>query len=306
MTDSTRATHEVVVDGVPADVFEILRDVGKWSGIFPPTVHSRRLQGDDAEEIIEIWAAAGEEMRRWESRRSLNAEKMQINFHQTSPAAPLGSMSGRWVVTPQDGQAHVSLLHEYQLLAEHADQAEWVAEVVDSNSRKELDSLKSAAESKHLSLTFDETIETDASPALLYEFLDRSDRWPERLPHVSALELVQLTAEQQVMTMTTATPDHEEHVTRSLRVCLADEGVISYKQTQPPALLTSHAGQWQVEDGTPVRLTSVHRITVNPDMVKQLLGDDATLEEAKAAAQSALSNNSRTTMRAAIQYASGT
>lgn len=301
-----RTRHEIAIDAPPKHVFELLADVSRWSGIFPPTVHSRRIEGNDTEETIEIWATAADEFRHWTSSRSIDEHAMTIEFRQTKPAMPLESMLGRWVIKPDGDSAHVELFHEYSVRVGHDESSGWVDDVVNANSTKELHSLRSATIDRRLALTFHDTLEVEAPPNLIFEFLNRSDLWPARLPHVSTLELEQLTGDQQVMTMTTTTPNGDEHVTRSHRVCLAEDGVIAYKQSRPPELLTTHAGLWIIEPGSgtrSTRLTAEHRITINPDSVMRLLGTGATVDDAKIRAQTALTYNSRTTMLTAAAWA---
>lgn len=303
MTDTIETRHDITIDASADQIFDLLADVGRWSGIFPPTVHGRRVSGNEYDEVIELWATAGDEMRHWMSTRKLDRHGRTIAFEQTVPAVPLRSMSGRWVITPDGPRCHVSLFHHFSIASGHEDSSSWVSGVVDTNSNKELQALRAAVQDSHLSVTFDDTIEVPGKPEIVFEFLNRSDLWPERLAHVSAMNLEQLSSEEQTMTMTTRTVDGGEHVTRSHRVCLPEVGIIAYKQTQPPKLLSAHAGLWRIEVGSPTLLTAEHRITIDPDNVKAVVGDDATVDTAKDIARTALMHNSRITMLAAAQFA---
>ena len=100
------------------------------------------------------------------------------------------------------------------------------------------------------------------------------------------------------MTMQTKAPDGDLHTTRSVRIC--EPGRIRYKQVQRPRALAAHCGEWTV---TANELTSRHRVRLDVEGVRAVLGPDANLDTAAAAVKRSLSANSRVTLSQAATFA---
>ena len=179
---------------------------------------------------------------------------------------------------------------------------------MERNSNAELSALKAAAENHdrmdELVLSFDDTVTVDGSAYDVYEFLYRAQQWPDRLPHVSRLDLREDSAGVQFMEMDTRAPDGSVHTTSSVRICLPDEAII-YKQVRCPALMNAHIGAWTIrwQEDRRVRLTARHDVLLNDAAVTGVLGPQATLADARAFVRNALGANSRTTMERAKEYA---
>jgi hypothetical protein len=152
-------------------------------------------------------------------------------------------------------------------------------------------------------VTFEDEIPLDGSAEDAYVFIDRSDLWPQRLPHVARVRLLDPQPGVQDMEMETTTADGGTHTTRSIRLCFPSDRIV-YKQLVTPELLLGHSGSWHLrkgEDGDVA--TARHTVVINPDAVAKVLGPDRTLADAREFVRGALGANSRTTMAHASAYA---
>jgi aromatase len=86
-------------------------------------------------------------------------------------------------------------------------------------------------------------------------------------------------------------------------VCFPHHKIV-YKQTTVPALMTAHTGTWLFrDDGSGSTASSEHTVVLNPDMVEKILGAGATVADARAYVQGALSANSLATLGHARTFA---
>jgi ribosome-associated toxin RatA of RatAB toxin-antitoxin module len=300
-------THEIAVKAPADTVFELIADVAGWPHVFGPTVHVDLLN-DGPEQLLHIWATANGEVRDWTSRRTLDRAKHRISFNQVVSSAPVASMGGEWIVEPDgEGGCAVTLLHDYEAIGDDEEAVAWIGQAVDRNSTAELAALKTAAESVpgpvELRVTFNDEEIIEGPREQVFDFLNRADLWPQRLPHVSRLELAERVAGVQHMEMDTRSVDGSVHTTVSARLCFPDRGVILYKQLKVPPVMRSHTGRWELEaaDGKVVA-RSWHTVTLDPEGVRAALGPDATIAEAKEKVRHALGTNSRTTLRQAKEF----
>ncbi len=305
-----RTVHETPVAAPAGVVYGLLADTTRWPLYFPPNVHVDRLEFDGRRERLRMWATANGQVKTWTSRRELDAAARRIEFRQEVPARPLTSMSGTWTVEPVDaGNCLLTLGHDFTVADDRPADVRWVARATDTNSRAELANLAVLAarweELDALVLSFEDAVEVDAPPERVYAFLADAARWPERLPHVAGLDLVEDTPGVQVMTMRTRTADGAAHTTESVRVCFPDACRIVYKQTLTPALMSAHTGEWTVAQGpagTTVA-TSRHRVVLRPEAVGRVLGEGADLAAARRYVREALGRNSTATLEHAARYA---
>lgn len=316
-TSATRVTEHSVLVAAPAEtVYDLVADVSAWPQVFGPTVHVEVLQEAPAgggEQLLRIWAIAGDQVRTWTSRRVLDPAARTITFRQVVPAAPVAAMGGAWrVETTEDGSTRVLLLHDYRAVDDDPAAEELIARAVDGNSRAELTALKSVAElgeaRDELHFSFHDSETVNGAAGDVYAFLDRAELWPERLPHVARLDLTEDEPGTQHLDMDTRGPDGSLHNTTSVRVCFEERHTIVYKQLKVPVAMSGHTGRWELEtlpDGT-VRATSRHTVTLDPEGVRTALGPQATLAEARALVRKALGTNSSITLRHARQYAEET
>lgn len=307
-TRSGSARHRVAVAAPARTVYGIVADVSTWPRIFPPTVHAERVDGDGRTERIRLWATAGDTVKTWTSRRELDDQAMTAAFRQEIPQSPVAAMSGTWTVTPTgEASCEVILDHEFTADSDAPEALAWIEQAVDRNSNAELAALRSTAEAPgaldELLLTFEDAVFVDGPLADVYDFVWQAHAWPQRLPHVSRVDLGTPGPDLQVLEMDTKAKDGSRHTTKSVRVGFAP-GRIVYKQLQVPAMLTAHTGEWVLtETGDSVHAVSRHTIVVRRDAIADVLGPDATVDDALAYARAALGTNSLITLRHAKEYA---
>ncbi|MGV1008550.1 MAG: aromatase/cyclase [Dermatophilaceae bacterium] len=306
-TTLRNATVHAIDVAAPADrIYALLSDVGNWPAVFPPTIHAESTPVADGEELIHIWATAADHVKAWTSRRRLQPGKLRIDFAQEVPAAPILEMAGTWVVEPLDtASARVRLLHDYAAAA--AADLEWIDRAVDTNSLAELAGLKRSIEAGPANaenrLDFADELTIDGSLRDVYDFINEAGQWAQRLPHVASVRLTETAPGVQFLEMQTKSPDGSTHTTASHRICFAPERIV-YKQVTLPALMQMHTGEWTfAQDGGRVVASSAHSVVVDTANIERVLGPQASVEQAKAFVQAALSANSRATLRHAKGYA---
>ncbi|WP_282700283.1 aromatase/cyclase [Streptomyces sp. CC219B] len=274
----------------PADtVHALVADVTVWPLMFEPNIHTEYVAGgtrSEGRERIRIWAFTGREIRSWTSERVLDPHARTVTFRQEHPAPPLTSMSGRWLVKDiGDGQTLLELHHEF----ETASDEHFVLHALHQNSPAELAGVRIAAERPRTPYTFEDSLRIVAPPAAVYDFLREADRWPERLPHVAALDLTEDTPGIQRLRMDTRGPDGTVHHSESVRVCRPETGSIVFKHTRTPTVLIAHTGAWhlrELDDGSTLATSRHHVLLADHkarETVRETLGRTAraTLRRAK-------------------------
>lgn len=300
--------HEITVAAPAAAIYRLIADVENWPRIFPPTIYVDHVERGERHERIRIWATANGEAKTWTSRRTLAPENRRITFRQEVPAPPVAAMGGDWIIEPlPDGQSRVRLLHDYRAAGDDPGSLEWIDAAVDRNSRSELAALKANVELAHasegLSFSFSDTVAVNGSAKDVYDFINEAGSWRERLPHVSAVRLEEPSPGLQILEMDTRAQDGSTHTTKSFRVCFPHQRIV-YKQVTLPALMTLHTGYWQFEEGARGLLaTSQHTVVLNTQNIAKVLGEGATVVQAREYVRNALSTNSRATLGHAKDYA---
>ncbi|MEU9032536.1 aromatase/cyclase [Streptomyces sp. NPDC048383] len=301
--------HEITISAPAAAVYRLIAEVRNWPRIFPPTIYVDQTPDGPHQERIRIWATANGEPKNWTSRRTLDPEGLVITFRQEIPAPPIAAMGGTWIIEPlSEDASRVRLLHDYRAIDDDPASLAWIDEAVDRNSRTELAALKTNVELAHaaedLTFSFEDTVQIDGSAKDVFDFVNRADLWPERLPHVAVVRLTEDTPGLQELEMdTTHSKDGATHTTKSYRVTFPHEK-IAYKQTVLPALMTLHTGYWTfAENDHGVAASSQHTVTINTDNIAEVLGEQAGVEDAREFVRNALSTNSRATLGHAKRYA---
>ncbi|MFF4159187.1 aromatase/cyclase [Streptomyces sp. NPDC001678] len=301
--------HTITVAAPPGTVYDVIADIGLWPVRFHPTVHVERLAGDAGSERVRIWAIAGEEVKTWTSRRELRPAEPAVTFRQEVSQPPVAGMSGVWRLGPRpDGGTDVVLEHDYRAVGDDPRSLVWIEEVTDRNSRSELAALKEVAEqaAAHrdaLRVSFEDSVDVAGAAGDVYAFLHRAEDWPDRLPHVSRVALEEPAADLQILEMDTVTADGTAHTTKSVRVCFPRSRIV-YKQTRVPALMAAHTGEWRLEEmAGGVRVTSAHTVVIRAEAVEDVLGEGATVDDARAFVRGALGANSRITLAHAKAFA---
>ncbi|KUO13116.1 aromatase/cyclase [Streptomyces sp. DSM 15324] len=300
--------HTITVDA-PADaVYRLIAEVENWPRIFPPTIYVDHVERGEGEERIEIWATANGEAKNWTSRRTLDPDGLRITFRQEVSTPPVAAMGGTWIIEPLSGtSSRVRLLHDYRAVDDDPEGLEWIDKAVDRNSRSELAALKSNVELAHaseeLTFSFEDSVLIAGSAKDAYDFINEADLWVERLPHVASVRFTEDTPGLQVLEMDTRAKDGSTHTTKSYRVAFPHQR-IAYKQVTLPALMTLHTGIWTfTEADGGVVATSQHTVVLNTANIARILGDEATVADAREYVRSALSTNSRATLGHAKDHA---
>ncbi|MFI7015945.1 aromatase/cyclase [Streptomyces sp. NPDC050164] len=299
--------HEITVDASAKDVYRLLEEVENWPQIFPPSVHVERVEREGEHERIRIWATANGAAKTWTSRRRLVPADGRIEFRQEVSSPPVAAMGGTWIVEDRgEDRCRVRLLHDYRAVDDDPGALEWIATAVDRNSRAELGALKAetALRGAQVRLAFEDTTRIAGRAEDVYDFINAAHLWGERLPHVARVNL-QDDGGLQLLEMDTRAVDGSTHTTTSVRVCLAPDRIY-YKQTQLPALMTLHTGQWRFEeDADGVLATSQHTVSINEANIAAVLGPDAGLDDARAMVRGALGTNSLSTLAHAKAHIEG-
>jgi aromatase len=308
-----RTVHTTDVAAPAGAVYGLIADATRWPLFFGPNVHVERLAFDGTDEHLEMWATANGRVSHWTSRRRLDADARRVAFRQEVPAPPLAAMSGAWIVEPQGAErSRLTLLHDFSVPGDRAEDVAWVERATDTNSRAELANIARLGERwarlDELVLSFEDTVHVAAPPEPVYAFLQRVADWQRLLPHVSRLEVSE-EGPVQVMAMDTLTADGASHTTESVRVCFPESGRIVYKQTRTPALMDAHTGCWTVTEaageGSGTTVTSRHSVVLRAENIASVLGPDATVRSAREYVRQALGRNSTATMNHAKRYAEG-
>ncbi|MCX5185803.1 aromatase/cyclase [Streptomyces sp. NBC_00268] len=300
--------HEITIAAPAPAVYRLLAEVTNWPRIFPPTIHVDRVEHDGSQERIRIWATANGEAKNWTSRRELDPEALRITFRQEVTAPPVAAMGGTWIIEPLgENESRVRLLHDYRAVDDDPHDLLWIDQAVDRNSRSELAALKENVEFAHaaeeVTFSFEDTVYVDGSAKDVYAFINEANLWSERLPHVATVRLEEDTVGLQTLEMDTRAKDGSVHTTKSYRVTFPHQH-IAYKQVTLPALMTLHTGHWTFTDTDQgVAATSQHTVTLNTDNITRVLGDTATVADARAYVHTALSTNSRATLTHAKAFA---
>jgi aromatase len=307
-SSSTHLEHSIAVAAAPSAAFRVIADAVNWPIVFLPTIHLDRDDLGGGKERIHVWALANDEVKAWTSIRDLDPDRLTVQFRQEKSSPPIGAMSGEWIVEAQpDGGSLVRLLHDFSAIDDDPAALQWIADATDRNSKTELATLKAAAEQSDerdsLIVQWDDSVPSTGDPEAAWEFMWNAREWPSRVPHVERMSLEEPEPNIQLMEMDTKTKDGSAHTTKSIRVGFPMRRLV-YKQTTPPTLLSVHTGHFLIEDAPEgFLLTSRHTAMIKPEAIAQVLGADATVQDARDFIQSALTANSRVTMEHASAFA---
>ncbi|CAL9626108.1 aromatase/cyclase [Streptomyces cellulosae] len=338
--DRRSAVHTADIAAEPREAYRLIADVLHWPLLFSPCVWSQVLETGTVEpaapvaaarpvpparppggstvtsERIRLWAVVGSDVRSWVSRRTLDADALRIDFRQQQPSPPITEMRGHWQFEePVTAGSHARLLlgHAWATAGPDPTAGDRIEAALDSNSEREIAAVKNWAErpqsTDELIFSFSDEVLVDGPLDKVYDFLYRADLWPERLPHVTALDLqtepesaAAAGAEIQTMDMETRAPDGSVHPTQSVRLCFRDRQIV-YKQTSVPRGLLGHSGEWLLNE-TPrgTLVTARHSVALDPDAIGEVLGTGTDLALARTRVREALGGNSRRTLEQARRH----
>lgn len=317
MTSLQQAEHFAEF-GAPAERgYQLISDVALWPVLFGPCVAAEVLEKSATTELVRLWAVVGPTVRSWTSRRGFDEQALRVDFGQEEPSPPVTAMSGHWEFTRPAGgvdPARLVLRHEWTTDGT-PEQAAEIAQALDRNSTAEIAAVRRWAEQPvapaELVFSFTDSMFIPSAPAPVYDFLYRADLWPQRLAHVSRVDL-ETAAEPvaggwvQTMDMRTIAGDGSTHGTRSVRLCFPDERIV-YKQTIVPRGLLGHCGEWIIRPARGgVTVLARHTFALDPATPADIFGLGTTLDDAKQLVRKNLSGNSRQTLAGARDFADGT
>ncbi|WP_030949686.1 aromatase/cyclase [Streptomyces sp. NRRL S-646] len=273
-----RTSHRIEVAAPAGVVYGLIADAERWPLFFAPNVYVELLDLEGPGQRLRMWARAGGRITSWITRRTLDPAARRITFRQEVTSAAVDSMRGVWNV---EQRAHGSALLtlERQFTAAHGHLAP--DRIGDANIRAHLANLKSLAERwavlDELVVTVEDTVRVQGPSELVYGFLYRAAAWPGTVPGVTGVRL----AEDVPGIQTLHTQDGAGD-SAAVRLCFPHGGLIVYKVTQPPELVSGQAGEWSVEpDPAGVTVRARHQVVLNEHDVARVLGADAGLADAR-------------------------
>ncbi|MEV6603574.1 aromatase/cyclase [Kutzneria sp. NPDC051319] len=143
MTDGSLG-HQAVVDAAPDVLYELIADPAMAPRLFPTVLHLERTEGSDTDHVLQRWVIAGDSIRTWRARRTLDRDGRRIVFEHDSPRPPVRWMRGEWTFGhAPGGGCVVELRHDFRL----GDDGGRFAEDLDRNVGAQLAELKRIGES---------------------------------------------------------------------------------------------------------------------------------------------------------------
>ncbi|MEU7742757.1 aromatase/cyclase [Nonomuraea sp. NPDC049158] len=287
-------------------VYGLVADVIGWTQHFHPAVHAEYVSRCENEDVVRQWSLAGEDgVRVWTVRRRLDPAG-RITFVHEPPAPPATDVRGEWLFTT-DGPdvTEVRMRHEFQV-AGGAPVAGPIAENIRANTLRYLAALADTAQRKaevdELTVSFEDSLVIDGPIEAVYAYLYAADRWPERIPHVTRLDLRESTPNVQFFDMDTKAADGSIHTTRSVRIC-QPPNLIVYKQIRLPDQLDAHTGHWKfTQTAEGVIASARHTATIKRSALP-LKSPGETPAGARRYVRKVLSANSMSNLRLAKRFA---
>ncbi|MFI8327327.1 SRPBCC family protein [Streptomyces sp. NPDC085529] len=305
-----RMTHDVRVAAPASAVYALIADPLKWPCLLSPNVHVERLEPDGERERLRIWALMDDRVTSWISWRRLAPGQLRVEFGQERPAPLLHSMTGSWSVRSRgEHDTRLVLDHDFSVVDDRPDSVAWAERVTDRTSRIELAELKSIAERwtvlDELMFSFQESVRVEGPPELVYDFLYRVGDWPQLVPHVTRVDLVEESPGVQRTTVHTQ-GEAGAHTSRSVRICFPHAGRIVYKETPGRPLPRTHIGEWVVlPDETGVTVLAQHHVLLDEAGIAAVLGEGTSIAQARGHVRQTLRNESLALLALAKRHAEG-
>lgn len=134
------ARHELVIPGPVAQVFEMTRDVTRWSEYMPAVTSAAFVEQAPGGDTVEITAEANDQKHTWRSRRSVDPAGWTIDFTRLGPVEPLLRMEGRWQFIPEGaGTTRAVLTHRFTTTT--AEALAFYRDATRSNATRDLEGL---------------------------------------------------------------------------------------------------------------------------------------------------------------------
>lgn len=297
--------HEVLVQAEPDLVYHLLERVQDWPHAFGSTVHVDVLLEERNTQLFRLWALVHGQVRDWTTRRALDPATHRIDFQQIVPVAPVASISGQWsVCRAPRGMSSVTLTQRFSSVAGDPGALARIRRTVEHIGGTKLGELKQIAElgidRRELRFSFCDAEMVQGRASAMFELIRRVDTWPNWVPHVRRVELVEEPGGVQHVDMEARSADGSTRVTSWTRLCFPDCRAIVAKQVRPAGLVTTHTALWEFEEDEGGAFTRAwHTVTLDRAGMSMMLGPDATVEQARAVIRRVLGAESLATLRCA-------
>jgi C7-C12 aromatase (ARO/CYC) len=288
------------VDAPPEVTFDLIRETERLPYLSRTILHTERDERSQQEDLVQIWTVTDrEEVWSRISRRRFNRAELRVDvIDEHADGRPAG-VRGTWRLRPvSPDKVEVELSQEVddpgQAERFEAARLDMLNAIADAASRR--------AELADLVVDFADPLFVAGAAEDAYQILYEADKWPERLAHVSRIDMTETVRNVQFFDMDTSTPDGRSHTTRSVRLCFPPKKIV-YKQIKLPALLDAHTGHWLfTPDRDGLIIEARHTAVIKPSAL-EILGPGTTVTDARRYLRRVLSANSMTNLRLAKQFA---
>ena len=136
---AAEARHELVIPGPAPEVFEMTRDVLRWTEYMQAVTAAAFLEQSADGNLVEITAEANDQKHTWRSRRAVDRAALTIEFSRVDPAEPLVSMQGRWEFVADGDTTNAVLTHRFATTTPEA--LSFYTDATRSNATRDLEGL---------------------------------------------------------------------------------------------------------------------------------------------------------------------
>lgn len=135
------ARHELRIPGPVAEVFEMTRDVTRWSEYMPAVTQAAFVEQDADGDVVEISAEANDQEHTWLSRRAVDRTQLTIEFSRVGAVAPLVTMTGRWEFFGDDSGSATRAVLTHRFATSTPEALEFYSNATRSNATRDLEGL---------------------------------------------------------------------------------------------------------------------------------------------------------------------
>ncbi|MEV3915014.1 SRPBCC family protein [Streptomyces canus] len=301
-----RTQYEVEINAPAGVVSGLIADSAHQSRYSPSTVHVEQLEFDGSHERLRIWGLVDGEVRSWITRRHFSADLRRVESVHQAPAAPTAGTTESWDMKALSPDRTRLTLRRETCLADDA-RTPAPRHTTDAEVRHELEGVRALAERwddlEELLLTFEDSVRVKGPAELVYDFLYRVGDWPELLPHVSRVNVVEDQPGVQMVSMDTIV-EGRTRTTGAVRVCFPHAGRIVFTRTTPTELLSAHTGEWSlVPDVHGVTVLAQHSVVLREENIRRVLGKGVDTAGARRYVREAIGRTSTATLNLARRHA---
>lgn len=258
-----QASHSVVCDAPPGQVYGLISDARRWPDLLEPCESVEVLSTDGTTEHLQITARVGGEPMTWRSRRSFLPDVLGINAVVVQPMKLVRAMTTTWRVVGLNAEQSLLLLeHDYDLLDDvtgevdgvttRAQAEAFIERAIDRNSTVELGNLKAAAERAATAAapadrtwTMRHSIVCRASADDVYALIRGVDSWPRIFDACTAATVLEETGDSQLVQVE-ALQAGSAASWRTRRRYHDRVRRVEYELVVPMPLTEEMSGQWRV------------------------------------------------------------